>query len=95
MVYVWETSNLPRLPYLTRWVIHTLNTHKHAQTHRSLKGTFAIAPSFTRLTMGDQLSTAVSLYWKEESLFFNIFIFTESRQYVFDWRLAFLEFNSK
>lgn len=55
-------------PCLARWVMHTRNTHKCAQTHKSLKGTFIVAPSFTRLTIGDRLSAAVSLYRKDESL---------------------------
>lgn len=81
MVYVWETSNLPPLP-----LPHPLGyTHTELtqtrKTHKSLKGTFTIAPSFTRLTMGDQLSTAVSFYWKDESLFSHRH-FYRSRQYV-------------
>lgn len=50
--------------------LYTLWTHTNI--HKSLKGTFTVDPSFTRLTIGDQLSTAVPLYWKYESLF-NIF----------------------
>lgn len=43
-VYVWETPNLPMLGFASPAGLNTHWTHTRMRAHKSLKGTFVIAP---------------------------------------------------